>query len=64
MTDYKFLALEGNNEELRIGKDRVITQFGETQLYRATNKDYIAQRMYACDDGMYVGEIDFLLGNV
>jgi hypothetical protein len=61
---YNFLALEVNNQDLRIGRDRIIEQEGATLLYRASSPEFKAVGMYACDDGAYAGRIEYLLEKV
>ncbi len=62
--DYKFLALEMNNEDLSIGDERLLDARGTTKLYGASSDDYAKNGHYAFDDGTYAGQLDYLISTV
>lgn len=62
--DYNMLSLEVNHEDLRVGNDRLLLNYGTTQLYRTTSRDFQAVGAYACDDGSYAARLPYLLQKV
>lgn len=61
---YNMLSLEVNHEDLHVGPERLLLQYGSTNLYQTTSRDFKAVGAYACDDGAYAARLQYLLQKV